>query len=119
MTDTARIVMSDMSHTVFMMVDTTMLAQNAAMRFLDMAAGNVKIMRCTTEFRLQDINPLKGELYYAVDTQRYYMWSGSAWVCIGTMDESGNKTTHPTNCINCGAVLHSCRCEYCGTEYFD
>ena len=22
-----------------------------------------------------------------------------------------------TNCINCGAVLHSTKCEYCGTEY--
>lgn len=23
----------------------------------------------------------------------------------------------PKNCINCGAVLHGNRCEYCGTEY--
>lgn len=23
----------------------------------------------------------------------------------------------PTNCSNCGAPLHSGRCEYCGTEY--
>lgn len=22
-----------------------------------------------------------------------------------------------TNCPNCGAVMHGCRCEYCGTEY--
>lgn len=22
-----------------------------------------------------------------------------------------------TNCINCGAPLHGCKCEYCGTEY--
>lgn len=22
-----------------------------------------------------------------------------------------------TNCINCGAVLHGDKCEYCGTEY--
>lgn len=22
-----------------------------------------------------------------------------------------------TNCKNCGAPLHSCTCEYCGTEY--
>lgn len=27
------------------------------------------------------------------------------------------KTTLKTNCINCGAVLHSDKCEYCGTEY--
>ena len=24
-----------------------------------------------------------------------------------------------TNCINCGAVLHGNRCEYCGTVYQD
>ncbi len=23
----------------------------------------------------------------------------------------------PTNCKNCGAVLHGNKCEYCGTEY--
>lgn len=22
-----------------------------------------------------------------------------------------------TNCVNCGAVLHGNKCEYCGTEY--
>ena len=24
--------------------------------------------------------------------------------------------THPTNCQNCGAVLHGYVCEYCGTD---
>ena len=24
-----------------------------------------------------------------------------------------------TNCINCGAILHGNKCEYCGTEYND
>lgn len=24
-----------------------------------------------------------------------------------------------TNCVNCGAVLHGHKCEYCGTEYLD
>ena len=23
----------------------------------------------------------------------------------------------PTNCVNCGAILQSRKCEYCGTEY--
>lgn len=22
-----------------------------------------------------------------------------------------------TNCVNCGAILHGDKCEYCGTEY--
>lgn len=28
-----------------------------------------------------------------------------------------NIKSYPTNCRNCGAVLHSNKCEYCGTEY--
>ena len=28
-----------------------------------------------------------------------------------------NKITYPTNCKNCGAVMKSCTCEYCGTTY--
>ena len=96
-----------MNHTVFMMADTIMLAQVVVTRFLDMGASNVKIMRGNEVFLLQDANPLKGELYYAVDTQRYYMWSGSAWMCLGTLDESSNQTPHPINCTNCGAVLNS------------
>lgn len=24
-----------------------------------------------------------------------------------------------TNCVNCGAVLHGNKCDYCGTEYND
>lgn len=27
------------------------------------------------------------------------------------------EKSHPTNCKNCGAVLHSNTCEFCGTEY--
>ena len=34
---------------------------------------------------------------------------------------SMNLNTSPTNCKNCGAILHykenKCKCEYCGTEY--
>ena len=34
-------------------------------------------------------------------------------------DDSRQTTSknHPTNCKNCGAVLHSNICEFCGTEY--
>lgn len=27
------------------------------------------------------------------------------------------RSQTPTNCTNCGAVLHNGKCEYCGTEY--
>ncbi len=28
-----------------------------------------------------------------------------------------SKIIYPTNCKNCGAVMKSCTCEYCGTTY--
>ena len=43
-------------------------------------------------------------------------------VVIDVSAKSGETVTkkiapHPTNCKNCGAVLNSYTCEYCGTEY--
>lgn len=37
----------------------------------------------------------------------------------GTLDVPTTKNMIPklTNCKNCGAPLHSNRCEFCGTEY--
>ena len=32
--------------------------------------------------------------------------------------ESTTRKQLPTNCKNCGAPLHSHRCEYCGSEYY-
>ena len=29
-----------------------------------------------------------------------------------------HKNPLPTNCKNCGATLHSHKCEYCGSEYY-
>lgn len=29
-----------------------------------------------------------------------------------------HKNPIPTNCKNCGAILHSHECEYCGSEYY-
>ena len=33
------------------------------------------------------------------------------------LTEAKDDSRWPTNCSNCGAPLHSGRCEYCGTEY--
>ena len=32
--------------------------------------------------------------------------------------ESTMQCSLPTNCKNCGAPLHSHKCEYCGSEYY-
>lgn len=34
-----------------------------------------------------------------------------------TNDNISKQKHYPTNCVNCGAVLHGNQCEYCGTEY--
>jgi hypothetical protein len=34
-----------------------------------------------------------------------------------TNDNISEPKHYPTNCVNCGAVLHGNQCEYCGTEY--
>lgn len=79
----------------------------------------MNILRCDYVSMHQSQNFIKGQVCYAVDTQRFYIWDGSVWVLFPTIDEIDDTSSHPTNCINCGAVLNSCRCEYCGTEYFD
>lgn len=33
-------------------------------------------------------------------------------------EENISKEPLPTNCKNCGAILHSHECEYCGSEYY-
>jgi hypothetical protein len=34
-----------------------------------------------------------------------------------TNDNISKSKHYPTNCVNCGALLHGNQCEYCGTEY--
>ena len=59
---------------------------------------------------------------HIINTGEKFVYYGGEW----TRYDSGviaeppkNKTppTHPTNCKNCGAVLRSNVCEYCGTHY--
>lgn len=42
-------------------------------------------------------------------------------VCVDESEHNEvivHKNTIPTNCKNCGAILHSHKCEYCGSEYY-
>lgn len=79
----------------------------------------MNIIRYYTASMPQSNNFIKGDVCYAIDTQRCYMWDGSAWVALPSVDERDNIPQRPTNCVNYGAVLHSSRCEYCGTEYLN
>ena len=46
-----------------------------------------------------------------------YVYAGGDWECITSgFCEFNTQITYPTNCKNCGAVLHSYICEYCGTD---
>lgn len=79
----------------------------------------MNILRCNSASMLQGHNFIKGEVCYTTDTQRCYIWDGSVWVLLPTVNERDSAFLRPTNCVNCGAVRHSCRCEYCGTEYLN
>lgn len=62
-----------------------------------------------------------GDVVYKADTGQTLLYDGQAWQNLGTFDdepvEKPTKITYPSNCKNCGAVLKSHVCEYCGTHY--
>lgn len=48
-----------------------------------------------------------------------YVWGGSKWEKLGSSSDTKTlKIKYPSNCKNCGAVLHSEICEYCGTNNY-
>lgn len=59
---------------------------------------------------------------FQIDTGRNYVFYNGEWHLFdhGWKREVATAPapkTYPTNCKNCGAVLHSHICEYCGSEY--
>ena len=47
-----------------------------------------------------------------------YVNIGNTWECISISGYETKilKITYPTNCKNCGAILHNHICEYCGSD---
>ena len=50
-----------------------------------------------------------------------YLCTTTSWECISSGSiayepSTLKKISYPTNCKNCGAVLHNNICEYCGTD---
>ena len=56
------------------------------------------------------------------DDSKTYLYTEVGWDCITSAPTSYEpstqikKITYPTNCKNCGAVLHNNICEYCNTD---
>lgn len=48
---------------------------------------------------------------------RYKEMGGNGYI-VNKEIKPEKKKTYPTNCKNCGAVLHSNVCEFCGSEYW-
>jgi hypothetical protein len=65
-------------------------------------------------------------IYRKVYTDAYRDINGRLYfneVCVDEPDLLNNevivhKNPIPTNCKNCGAILHSHECEYCGSKYY-
>ena len=86
-------------------------------------------MNISTEsaYRYVGITPPKdpkvGDVYYDGTDIKIYNGT-STWITTANTINTINyccstppKVKYPKNCINCGATLHSYKCEYCGTEY--
>ena len=84
----------------------------------------------THEIRFEIVNELpkqgiRGIIYVCNDME--YIFIGNKWDEIGkvelyhtnakTLELQLQKEKPPTNCKNCGAVLNSNVCEYCGSIY--
>ena len=63
-----------------------------------------------------------GDVIYAEADQGAYVYTDEGkFEPLFTENDTDSSTLkmkpHPTNCINCGAVLRDYKCEYCGTEH--
>lgn len=66
-----------------------------------------------------------GDVIYDTATRETYLYTNNGkfeQLCSGgsiynDTDSALKMKPHPTNCVNCGAVLKDYKCEYCGTEH--
>ena len=70
------------------------------------------------------INPCRNELeikeniFCEIIKEKCDIWVGyETKVYAKKIECKAEDYPHTINCVNCGAVLHSCICEYCGAEY--
>ena len=81
----------------------------------------------TFKVKVVDALPTDSDMgtVYTLSDGSTHLFNGK-WEPVGSVDsitDSDSKTWSntqkilPTNCKNCGAVLHGYICEYCGTTY--
>lgn len=63
-----------------------------------------------------------GDIIYSNSNRGVYLYtSNNEFERLESYNDTDSSTLkmkpHPTNCVNCGAVLKDYRCEYCGTEH--
>lgn len=93
------------------MIDTLRL--NSVFKFIGYI-NDIKNVYKNAEFSVGDI------LYSEADRAAYVYTDNSKFELLGYDDDTDytlKMKPHPTNCVNCGAVLKDYKCEYCGTEY--
>ncbi len=70
-------------------------------------------------------DPKYGDIVYGPDGEILMYEDKNSWITICPVESLEEpkeepkpaKITYPTNCKNCGAVMKSCTCKYCGTTY--
>ena len=80
--------------------------------------------------QLKDIDTIRkystnlnaGSILITSDTNQVYILNKANEVIEVVSTEDNNKphimhSRRHTNCVNCGAILTSYKCEFCGTEY--
>lgn len=62
-----------------------------------------------------------GDVIYSKVDQGTYLYTGNKFERLESCNDTNSSTLkmkpHPTNCVNCGAVLTDYKCKYCGTEH--
>ena len=94
----------------FNTIITSPLAMTSSLRYI----GKLDVLSEARTFRNGDV--------CTYDDCEYMYIKGMGWEELGRHDSPREepkpaKITYPTNCKNCGAVMKSCTCEYCGTTY--
>ena len=82
--------------------------------------NSVVFKRVCTQGELSTYKPCIGEIAYCADTNTVYVCATAGlWMQMPDYPNHDlvERKQIPRNCKNCGAVLTSHQCEYCGTQY--